>query len=328
MVNIENTGFSTGAFERILYRLVSDLQAGRLPTIDLSPYSFLDLGALSYLLALGFAAREGKLIKNLEIPPIPIILPQNRIVKKFLFKTEFFGFAALNEVFVGANDLSRQEEAANRANTIGRKPPILIDDGERYPYMPFHRIVHKSHKEGSIEYFENECRGFVNDIITTFSEALIEHLGFSREMTEGFWEPNKEIFQNIYMHSKSWGFGAIQCLADRVIICYADIGVGVRETLEPFKEEILTKLSYCRSWNDGTAIIAAFEKNLTCLPGKSPGNGLHLLKSYVISNSATMEYRSGKAKVILSPRSRIKGSFVEYIPGVQIRISIPVPKRR
>ena len=193
--------------------------------------------------------------------------------------------------------------------------------------MPFHKIIKKTYNQASKEYFENKCQSFINDIVDAFRDSLAGHLGFSQEMVEGFWEPNKEIFENIFLHSGSWGIGAIQCLASKVIICYADIGDGILKTLTPFKEQILKKRPHIRYWNDATAILAAFDRNVSRFGGKSRGIGLDNLKSFIIKHQATLEYRSGKAKIIFFPNGTSKILFVENLPGVQIMISIPTSRR-
>ncbi|MFC1817196.1 hypothetical protein ACFL0M_14965 [Thermodesulfobacteriota bacterium] len=294
-----------------------DLKRGDIPIIDLSDYQFIDIAALTYLMSFCCAAKEGKILNGIT-PSFPIKLPHNQNARQYIFKTNFFSFASLNEIFIGSNEFSKFEN--------------IYSDNNRYPYIPFKRIVFRNNVPNKDEYFENDCQKFVNQIVEVFYKALVDRLGFSVDMANNFWEPNKEIFENIYKHSDSWGFSIIQCFQKEVIICYADIGFGVMHTLNKYQNEVLEKLPMCREWNDGSAILGAFLPRLTCLPGKSRGLGLFYLENYINKYCGTMEYRSGRAKVILKPnkeanRMQRKGTFVEYIPGVQISIKIPAPWR-
>ena len=107
MYNKNFNCLSTATIEKIIKQMVPNLKSGIIQPIDLSSYTFLDLGALTSLLSFASAAREGKLSDDILVPSIPLILPEDETALRFLFKTEFFSFAALNEVFIGANDLAR-----------------------------------------------------------------------------------------------------------------------------------------------------------------------------------------------------------------------------
>ena len=314
MKNYNNT-FSTKVCEACLIEYCKALKCKEVPIIDLSNYLFFDIGALTYLLAFCSAVKEGKVFTGFT-PSFPIVLPIDKEAKQFIFKTKIFTFSSLNEVFVQSNEFSMFEND-NSFNNF-------------YPYFPFYRIVFRDNVFNKDEYFENDCQSFVNKIVDVFFDALIKTLGFKNDMADNFWEPNKEIFENIYKHSNSWGFSIIQCFKREIIICYADIGVGVRQTLDSFKVDILKKLPYCREWNDGTAILGSFLPRYTRLPGKSRGLGLYFLENYINTHLGCMEYRSGNAKVVFTPKPgkdqmHHKGFFVEYIPGVQIIIRIPSP---
>jgi hypothetical protein len=313
---MKDSTLSIGRAENMIRRMTEDLKKGVIPTVDFGSISHFDLGALAYLVSFVFAARQGMLISSRSIPPLSMILPQDPMARDFLFKIGLFNFIHRNqgtgdEIIRGSILLARTENDVNRARKWDN----------RFPYMPFCPVVKRRAEYSSLSAFELNCRQFLEGLRKTFYIALVQHLEFDEEKADDFWVPNKELVENIFMHSDSWGLGAIQCLKDSVVICYADIGRGMLESLEKRKEEILNELSGI--WNDELAIRGAFIRGMTSVAGESRGTGLNEMQKYVFDCHGNFECRSGAAKVLFFSETNTKGFTVERVPGVQIRIWLP-----
>jgi hypothetical protein len=295
--------------------MVIRLHAGETPQLDLNDFDLLDIGALTNLIGFCAAVKAGRLTAPYSSGLIPVNLPENSHARDYLFQTGFFFFAAfaggLGEIVARANELALQEKEINLRRRVDKK----------YPYMPFQLVIRAAKGRTSDADFYSACENFLVGLTSKFFTALEGHLGFSEEKAKTFWQPNKEIVENIYKHSGSWGVGAIQCFEERVLICYADIGNGIRKTLDPYEDELVKKLG--EPWSDCTAIKAAFTEGITSLPGKSRGVGLHDVRTYVNECGGTIECRSGRGKVVFDSKSKPHGYEVDYIPGVQVRIELP-----
>ncbi|MBI4557007.1 MAG: hypothetical protein HY706_05430 [Candidatus Hydrogenedentes bacterium] len=317
-VRYNEPALTTAHAEYLIRRMSRELREGAIPHLDLSPFGHLDLGAIVNLLAFVFAASEGRLPYKRPVQPPTMDLPIDIEVRDFLFKMEFFhltqySYVSHEEVIRGANVLAREEQAANSRRRL---------DG-RYPFMPLREVVSKVSEYSSPADFESHCRKFISSLQNTFGVALESHLNFQTELVEEFWLPNKEIVENIYMHSASWGLGAIQCSERGALICYMDIGQGMRTTLDNRKEQLVKLLG--ETWNDNLAIRGAFVRGVTSVCGSSRGIGLAKVRNYVSECGGNIECRSGSGKVVYSANGANKGWNVEWIPGVQIRIWLPAP---
>lgn len=304
----ENKSLTSSTFENFLSSIYKRLEVKNEIIINLKNYEFIDLGALTYMLAFCCALRTNKIPEHYIDSPINIILPDNKKALNFVIKSNLFSFTSIHDVFFDSLFYEKKEIKFAR---------------NFYPYMPFKRVVEKNDRYESDERYELVCNKFISSIQDKFRDVLSEHLGFPKTTVNNFWSPNIEIISNIYYHSNSWGVGTIQSTSKGVTICYADIGRGVKETLEPYRGKIMASNNNLRSWNDGSAILGAFMQGITSQDGKSRGQGLYILKKYVFENKGYIEFRSGRAKVIFSPKRKTKGAFVDYIPGVQINIWLP-----
>lgn len=308
---------STERCEKLIHGARLNWQAGENPRLNLSNFNRLDLGALMNLVGFCAAAKAGRLDATRLPVAFPMDLPDDTRARAYLFQTRFFKFAefagGLGQIIEGAIELAKEEERQN-AGRFG---------GLRYPFMPFQLVVRSM--EGCTQLdFEMDCGRFLEQLNDKFNFALTTHLGFPVREAEDFWLPNKEIIENIFKHSKSWGAGAIQCFRDSVLICYGDIGIGIQTTLEPYRDKIVEVLR--REWSDCTAIQAAFTRGITSLPGKSRGVGLDDVKAYVRKCNGAIECRSGSGKVVFYGNGGARDFAVDYIPGVQFRIWLPAFK--
>ena len=307
--------FGTRDFEYLLRSLYQQIERGDVVSIDLSPYDELDLGALANLLVLAIALRSGSL--GTVHPPIDILLPNNPKAARMLFKCGFFRFACqpdLRDLFLNVNELQREEGTPTSDN-------VLLIDEHGFPSMPFNLIVRPWGEERFR--FAFDTQKFCWNLQETFRSALQNVLGIPAEEARAFWIPSIELIENIYKHSKASGFGAIRCTKENVVICYADTGIGIMQSLDKIGREIATRKG--KDWSEQAAITLAFEDGLTSLPGESGGKGLPLTKFYTLRNSGTLQLRSGSTKVLFSSKAP-QFAAVNYLPGTQIRIEIP--KRR
>lgn len=305
-----SASFSIIAFESVAADATRKLQREGLLQVDLRRFGFFDIAALGWLFAFCSAARSGKLGTRTE--PVEIILPwDDDRAMAYVFRCGLFGLAAPGDVFSDGIYLARRERDHNSTKS----------SYSRLPWMPLSRIAERRSDFDPRLSFENECQTFLNRIHTTFFTALIEQLGYSDEMACGFWVPNKEMFENIYIHSNSWGFAAIQCTKSGIVISFGDIGVGIRSTLDDFRDEICAEMN--RSWSDETAVLAAFVEGRTRLPGASQGRGLPYVREYVEENDGVLELRSGNVKATFRANSKPVCTPVVWMPGVQTRIFLP-----
>ena len=308
--------FNGNIFETRAREWARDLKGGVTPTVDLRPYSHFDIAAVGEMLAFWIAAQEGKLGCG-KCPPAKIILPEDERAECFLLKIKPFQFASSRgDVFWGVHDLARYEQDVNAAENQTRHG--------YYPFMPFTHVVKRTIGEKRKEFFENQCSVLLNRLVVQFHDALEQHLGFDRISVGEFWQPNKELLENIYFHSDSWGYAVIQTSKSGVVIFYADVGIGILRALEPQKEIVIAKIG--RPWSEATAIEGAFVRGITGQPGKSRGDGLDVVKNYVQQNKGNITCRSGAAKVSFEVNGKVHRSIVEHIPGVQIRIYLPTKK--
>src|SRR5262249_22067787 len=156
-------------------------------------------------------------------------------------------------LFVNSNELERTHGVKQKKQQI-----FHLNTGG-LPYMPFSRIVEpwgSSHKFR----FKYDTQEFSNLFFQTFFDAL-KRMGWPEETAAAFWQPNYELIENIYLHSKSWGVGAIQCTNESLVLCYADIGIGVMTALEKRGRKKADEDGLV--WNEETAIKLAFERGVT-----------------------------------------------------------------
>lgn len=283
--------------------------------LDLSVCTYASLGAVIKLIPLLYTA-HWKLVEESAAFRIGFLPPRNEVLR-FLYKLGFFSLVAIDEVFIGANEWARAEIEWNGRRSRGKRVAA-----RNYPYMPLKRIVEGGASMSS-ERLHWEISSFTDAISEAFETILREHLGFADEQVYHFATINAEIYQNIYRHSGTWGYASIQCDSRGLVIGYGDIGVGFRESLEPYQSEITHRLQ--RGWNDHTALLAGFTPGITSKPHSLGfGYGLSEVRKFVVGNGGVVEARSGTGRVIFRDKKPVTLARVANIRGAQIIIYLPV----
>lgn len=320
-------------FESVLNQIMRNISNERGIIIDLSNVEKVKLGGLLNLLALGGALKERKLRKKeekIEADFVQLILPNEKKVKNYLHQMQLVAVSSIiDNCFINDEELAKEDAKKkkwwNKEKALWKEGKV--DEG-RFPFYPIHYIpkIDSFYPYAKIPgIFESQMRKFINDIQDVFCPTLKSILKFPEKAISGFkkqngdlvaafWQPNKELYENIYRHSSSWGAIAIQTYPDRVVMSYVDIGLGLRETLGQ-RYDVKT---------DGEAIIKALEEG-SSRSENSPGNGLPIVKRYVEEWNGKLVIRSGETRFITSKN---QNSFkkVSFFPGTQIHISIPAHK--
>jgi|GEM_PF-5644055 len=302
------THFTAAMFEEHLREWTGIINRRDTPVVDLQRFESFTLSSLMLLLVFGAAAAERRLAVDRFSMPL-LIDPHGPGVQRLL-RTHFFNIAVatLTPSFVNAQIYV---DIVAKTTT----PP----ESWQYPLMPFRVVVPGNQSQ---ETFELECNGFVRTLDRTFARAL-KRLGFDDIQRQRFWEPNKELVENIHYHSGSWGLGALELTDDGVFICYADIGIGMKAALA---QHPLARRS--RRFDDAAAIELAFKPGVTSLLGHSRGMGLHITKDFTVNAAGgQVQCRSGKAAVTFSARRTTVVRDLEYLPGVQMALYLPRRKR-
>lgn len=302
---------TTRRLESQLPRWIEDLRSGTTPEIDLTEYEDLDLGALALLLAFSSSARGGW-FEGGSCGPLDLLLPEDPDARAFLGTSGFFSLAKTDDLFKKLDYLSSLYPTQE-----GRQR-----DPWSFPRMEFRRLVEPSAPLfATKESFQEECGKFVSYLQDTYRDALTSHLGYPVHIADEFWRPNKEVFENIHLHSRSWGFGAIQGRRDSVVMAYSDLGIGVRGSLSKVGSSMAEAEG--KRWNDDTAVELAFRDGFTSLPGVSQGYGLYRTRKFVRDRGGELEFRSGMAKLVFTNKQKQSIIRVVELPGVSVRIELP-----
>ncbi|MDP3284619.1 MAG: hypothetical protein Q8M56_09355, partial [Desulfobacterales bacterium] len=95
MLYAEKNVFTSSTFENHLRSIYKRLEAKNEIIINLKNYEFIDLGALTYMLAFCCALRTNKIPEHYIDSPINLILPTNRKAFNFIIKSGLFSFTLL-----------------------------------------------------------------------------------------------------------------------------------------------------------------------------------------------------------------------------------------
>ncbi|MEW5926627.1 MAG: hypothetical protein AB1941_04025 [Gemmatimonadota bacterium] len=317
--------FDSVAFEKLASSVLEDSRAGRKPLIDLTSATYTSLAGLSKLIALLYTLRRADPTTHRDSEAL-FRPPTSRTAWNFLLLSKFFSLAALDEVFVGANYIAQQEhqylETLARKSTRGAVIPSAS-----YPSMGFRRILEGGNAK-AVEWFQSEMSGFIGEISTVFHTALSSHLGYPPDEMRAILLLNSEIYSNIYFHSGSWGYAALQCDRRGLSIVYGDLGIGFKDALDSQCNMICERLE--RPWNDVTAILGGFEFGITSRSKGRPisGMGLGTIRELVMERGGVIECRSGAGRVTFSADGSLGGQVREYrvesLVGAQISVFLPI----
>jgi len=314
-----NMRFDSNRCEHLAREVVSKYHAGEVPQIDLSRARFITLAGLSKLVALLYTIYD---LRQRVPGPIPVLRPPlEKAPAEFIIRCGFFSLVAIlaEEIFIGADDWAKVEtDYAARLDRLPRS--------SSYPAMRFRRVLEGGSETSELA-FEREMSGFLNEIRSVFPAALA-HLGYDADEVRVFLALNSEIYRNIFHHSEAWGYVAIQCDRLGMTICYGDVGVGFRRSLESQRDRIVQTVR--RPWNDSTAILGSFEEGVSSRSEGRPisGMGLPTVRKMVMERYGVIECRSGAGRGLFlgdgSQTGITKMRDAEALIGAQISVFLPV----
>lgn len=249
--------------------------------LDLADTAFADISGLVCLLSWVSAVKRLRKERGESDLPVSIHIPSPR-VRTYFHRMHFFRNANIHSLFVGSDDLAREEEAALPAPHDIR-PPVLPT------YMALQPIPsHASY----LAVYESACRHFVNDLIENFGRLVFQHVDLGEEGTLKFWQPNKEIHENIYYHSGSWGVIGIELRDPFISIACGDGGIGIKASL------CAARLYHDHATDSG-AIRLAVRKGVSRLK-EGHGLGLYFVTQYIKRSGGELLIKSGYGRMELS----------------------------
>jgi len=301
--------------ESLLFKWYKSLKQEEMPLIDLSPYSYIDLGALSLILVFVYTTVENRWNDTLKVVKnFPIRLPhESSNAFNFLINSGFIQITTKDEAFIGANEINNKYKPKQRKRLLNfrlleyKKHKKIIFNTHREQFIYEHKKLIYSFNKIFFEFLENETsyeKEDINEIITSFYE----------------------LHHNIYSHSQSWGYTTACLTKSGLIICISDLGLGIKHTLGHKKVEFADYIG--KNWDDHDAIKVAVRLHTT---GKNEvgGMGLYRVKQITQNYHGVLEIRSFKGKVVYDYRPKPKPRSWEArklipIPGVQIKIWLPI----
>ncbi len=291
---------------------------------DMSKLKFVKTGGLISFLSLCGAIKEKKIFSNMENIKIYLELPSDKILEH-LHWMQFFKLSYNYEWIENCRSLSQKdneyyEKWIGKLTRYRNEIDPIKKKSYRAKIFPIRYLPLLGWSD-----FDNACMGFVNVLIDVFEPILGYDLNFSKEQRRQFWESNKEIFKNIYDHSKSWGIVAIQRdkIRNNIVFSYSDIGIGIRNSMDLF---LRTKYKL-NEIDDDFAIREAIKKGVSSKEidfkknCNNIGKGLYIVDNYIKDTNGSFIIRSGKG--FYSRNIDNVPKVINYFPGTQIHIAIP-----
>jgi anti-sigma regulatory factor (Ser/Thr protein kinase) len=160
------------------------------------------------------------------------------------------------------------------------------------------------------------------------SKMLTDELGFAASATPRFGMALSEVCQNIVEHAGTGGWVAVQAhnwkkrAGPRVVVCaVSDAGIGFRRSLESTEAQKIGDL-----WGDRAAIEAALFRHVSRFPQPGRGQGLRMIKQFLLKWVGKISIRSGTARAALVPTWDDDLPAVDnlsFFPGSQVMIVVP-----
>jgi anti-sigma regulatory factor (Ser/Thr protein kinase) len=156
---------------------------------------------------------------------------------------------------------------------------------------------------------------------------LKKHLGYDKQKTVRFIVALAELCQNIFEHSNTVGYVAIQkyrysTLGRNVVkMAVTDTGIGMKQSLAP---RLATQFG--SKWSDMTAIDQAFQHGVSRFADPGRGHGLRCVRELVAAWDGKISIRSGRARLSVAPRwarGLPTDDSLPYFPGTQIFLTLP-----
>jgi anti-sigma regulatory factor (Ser/Thr protein kinase) len=281
----------------------SALMGGATPedweVLDLSSIRFARSDALLLLVALCDERRR------FSDNPLLLFPPKNSRVLAYLTDSAYLRLLATSRLFANVDEL------------IARLPSTSMD-------APFQFIPRCHNWSLQRERFESDCAVFLNRMANHFAKDLTTLRTPPCDVDE-LWHATKEIYENVFTHSQSWGGAALQYFNSprpTVLSCCVDTGVGIRASLEPHYAGRITQDG--REWNDSIAILEAIKDGVS---SRSPsdemkGYGLGICHRfakrlgwlYVRSGSAGVLFQRKRAPQVITVRP-VRGTLVVLAMG-------------
>lgn len=263
--------------------------------LDLSKYTSASLTAVTYLLVGTFAWQD----RAEESEPIRV--EASSALTRYL-------------------DRSGAAELCSPAGTQALRLSSAGSSGAARFLMPFQAVALKTWADD----FESECNHLLNRLYDAVTPALRSTMLFTEGEVRSFWLASKEIIYNIYEHSASWGFGAMEAMPKGFVLVYADLGVGIPYTLKDRANDFARRFHW--KWSDARALEGAFEFGVSDRVSGGRGTGLHSVREFVERSGGAIECRSASA-LLQFKRGGIRARAVPAIPGTQISLYLPRKNR-
>ena len=174
----------------------------------------------------------------------------------------------------------------------------------------------------------DDVHSLVEGLGERVSRMLTEELGIAPSATPRFGMALSEVCQNIVEHADAGGWVAVQAhnwksrTGPRVVVCaVSDGGIGFRRSLESTEAKKIGDL-----WGDSAAIEAALFRNVSRYRDPGRGQGLAMIKRYLLKWAGKISVRSGTARLAFVPEwdDDLPGvDNLSFFPGSQIMIVVP-----
>ena len=174
----------------------------------------------------------------------------------------------------------------------------------------------------------DDVHSLVEGLGERVSRMLTEELGIAPSATPRFGMALSEVCQNIVEHAGTGGWVAVQAhnwkkrAGPRVVVCaVSDAGIGFRRSLESAEARKIGDL-----WGDSAAIEAALFRNVSRYRDPGRGQGLAMIKRYLLKWAGKISVRSGTARLAFVPEWDDDLPAVDtlsFFPGSQIMIVVP-----
>lgn len=288
----------------------------KLAHVDLSESRFVDPhGLLSLLECCRHAKNVGK--------RIALTLPANESVLSYLerigFVTHVRPFAELftagGRRYVSPAQTYHLPERRSHDSSVGAAQ-------YRLPRRPSDVLLEITLVENS-----QDVHAIVGRVKNRAHLILKKHLGYDEQKTVRFIVALAELCQNIFEHSNTVGYVAIQkyrySTLDRNVVKLAvtDTGIGMKQSLAP-----RLAAQFGTKWSDLTAIEQAFQHGVSRFADPGRGHGLRCVRELVAAWDGKLSIRSGRARLAVVPRWA-KGlptdDSLPYFPGTQIFLTLP-----
>jgi len=259
-----------------------------------------DARATKWASPYGFVAllTAGQALAELKAETPRLMVPDLEDVRSYWAKAGFFKYAA--EYF----------------ELVGKVPRRLADESSDVlvPVRPIRDM--------------DDVHSLVEGLGERVSRMLTEELGIAPSATPRFGMALSEVCQNIVEHADAGGWVAVQAhnwksrTGPRVVVCaVSDGGIGFRRSLESTEAKKIGDL-----WGDSAAIEAALFRNVSRYRDPGRGQGLAMIKRYLLKWAGKISVRSGTARLAFVPEwdDDLPGvDNLSFFPGSQIMIVVP-----